>query len=111
MYLQSVSVVPPSIKPICYGERIQECDVYVFISAHTVGVHTYVLLYKEMQPGCSFTYGSCLCSRCGRRAAPGQNCRVTCLNTGRRGSWNVAVQAGLQTCCCRFQDEIREEDR
>ncbi|XP_042249980.1 uncharacterized protein LOC121884932 isoform X2 [Thunnus maccoyii] len=48
----------------------------------------------------------------GRRAAPGQNCRVTCLNRDRRGCWNVAaVTDGPQMCCCRSQDEIREEDR
>lgn len=58
------------------------------------GVHTYVLLHNKMQPGwyvCCFTYESCLCSRCGKRVAPGQNCRVTCLNRGRRSCWNVAA--------------------
>lgn len=53
------------------------------------------------------TYGSCLCSRCGRRAAPGRNCRVTCLNRGRSGCWNVAAVTGPGHRCAAARPGTR----
>lgn len=94
------------------GENVSALQVW----SHPV-LNPYCMLWRKNTGMCvcwylcCFTYESYLCSRCGTRAAPGQNCKVTCLNRGRSGCWNVAaVTTGLQMCCCRSEEQIREED-
>lgn len=78
-------------------------------------IHVWATLYMEMEHDYFFwyfTYGSYLCSRHGRIAAPVQNCTATCLNRGKTDCWNAAaVTVVVKMGCCMFQDERKRKNR
>lgn len=82
---EKISLAYPKVKPYRLHDvkTVRDHGMYIQIMSSSIR--------RCRQLVCCFTYGFCLCSRRGRRAAPGQNCRATCLNRSKGSYWNVAV--------------------